>query len=191
MAEESDIQPGITAVLKQIRLGNDEARRELFRLVYDDLHRMAKQQMQKERKDHTLQTTAIVHEAFIRMVGSDGLEVLADRAHFLAVAGRTMRQLLIDHARMRKAQRRGGAGNRVLIDDVLDDFEQRHSVDYLDLEDALGELSQLDVRQGQIVELRFFAGLSVKETADYLGVSSSTVEKDFKSARSWLNLRLQ
>jgi RNA polymerase sigma factor (TIGR02999 family) len=181
----------ITTILEQIRAGDHSAKAELFDRVYSELREMAKGQMKKERKPHTLQTTALVHEAYIRLMPGDQSPNFEDRSHFFGSAARVMRQLLTDHARTRDRKKRGGGAARVLLDQVLDELEESHDLDILDLNSALADLATMDDRQAQIVELRFFAGLSIGEVAEQLNVSRSTVEKDFASARAWLNLRLE
>jgi len=180
----------ITTLLNAIRSGDEQARHALFNHVYDDLVDIARRQMRAERGGHTLQTTALVHEAYLKLNKGNVLESIENRRHFYASVMCVMRQLLIEHARARQAKKRSGDGSRVLLDAVLDELEYVHQVDYLDLDDALVELSRLDERQCRIVELRFLGGLEVAEVALQLGVSKSTVEKDFRSARAWLNARL-
>lgn len=183
-------QSAITVLLGAIRNGEDGAREALFDCVYKDLVRIAKGEMRSENKGHTLQTTALVHEAYLRLNNGRTLESIEDRSHFFTMAVTVMRHLLVDHARARKALKREGAYVRVHLDAVLEDLEYRHDVDYLDFEDALSELSRLDERQCRIVELRLLAGLKNAEVAEQLSVSESTVEKDLKSARAWLNRKL-
>lgn len=184
------MQPDITTILDQVRAGNRNAEVELFDRVYSELRELAQGQMRKERKPHTLQTTALIHEAYLRLMSGKSSPNFEDRGHFFGAAARVMRQLLTDHARTRNRIKRGGGANRVLLDQVLDELEDSHDLDMIDLNTALTDLATMDGRQAQIVELRFFSGMSVDEVAQHLKVSRSTVEKDFASARAWLNLRL-
>jgi RNA polymerase sigma factor (TIGR02999 family) len=167
-----------------MREGDVAAREQLAPLVYDTLHRMAANCMRRERRDHTLQPTALVHEAYLRLLGDQDYE-WQDRAHFLAVASQTMRHFLIDYARSRVAGRRGGVMKRVEFHDRLLYAEDRPE-ELLALNTALERLQAIDERQARVVELRFFGGLSVDETAEILGVSSKTVKRDWAVARAWL-----
>jgi RNA polymerase sigma factor (TIGR02999 family) len=154
-------------------------------LVYDELHRMASSLLRHERPAHTLQTSALVNEAFLRLSAAHSLRV-EDRQHFLRIAARSMRQILVDYARSRHTQKRDGM-ERVALEACQTEliFTER-TEDYLALDAALHRLAKMDARQAQIVELRFFAGLSVEETAENLGVSRKTVKRDWSVARAWL-----
>jgi len=178
--------PGeVTRLLERASAGDAGARATLFDVLYRELRRVAEAAMRDERADHTLQPTALVHEAFLRLAGDQGR--FESRAHFLGVAAGAMRRVLVDHARGRNAQKRGSGATLVTVDD-LDDLPQP-SVDDLDLvvlDDALSRLTALDARQGQIVELRFFGGLSVEETAAVVGVSERTVKREWQLSRAWL-----
>jgi len=145
--------------------------------------------MSQERSDHTLQTTDLVHEAFLRLVGSDSLHAAQNRTSFFAIASRAMRQILVDHARKRNAAKRAAGYRRVPLDDVLDHFEQQHA-NVLDLDGPLDELAALHERQSQVVMLRFFSGLTIEQVAEQLTVSEATVENDFRMARLFLRRRL-
>jgi|HubBroStandDraft_1064217.scaffolds.fasta_scaffold70937_2 RNA polymerase sigma-70 factor (ECF subfamily) len=154
-------------------------------LVYEELHRMASSLLSHERAAHTLQTSALVNEAFLRLSGAHSLRV-EDRQHFLRIAAHSMRQILIDYARGRKTQKRGALA-RVDLDSCQTELIAADKTeDYLALDAALDRLAKLDARQAQIVELRFFAGLSVEETAENLGISKKTVKRDWAVARAWL-----
>lgn len=190
MAARDGSSHDLTAVLTRVRSGDVEAARLLFDLAYAEMRRIAHAEMRNERESHTLGTTALVHEAYLRMVDQRLLESIENRRHLLAVAACVMRRLLVDHARKRRAAKRGGALRREAIDAVLDDFESTNRLDVLELNDALERLAQLDERQARIVELRCFSGLAPGEIAEHLGVSRSTVDKDFALARAWLNLQL-
>lgn len=165
----------------------------LFPLVYDELRRIAHRQLGAERPDHTLETSALVHEAYIKLVGLDRME-WRGRAHFFAAAGGAMRRILIDHAERRRALKRGGGRQRVPLDAVdlpshaaLDD---RSLDELLALDQALERLRTMDERQAKVVECRFFAGMSIDEVAEALGVSPMTVKRDWTAARAWLNREL-
>ncbi|RMF75445.1 MAG: sigma-70 family RNA polymerase sigma factor [Planctomycetota bacterium] len=182
--------PDITGILSQIRAGDTAAQRDLFDAVYAELRRISRRQMRREDAAHLLQTTALVHEAYLRLVEWRDLGSLENRTHFFAVAARVMRNILTEHARRRDAQKRGGAYARVPLDEVLDSIEQSDRVCVLDLDAALDELAALDRRQAEIIELRTFAGLSSQAIADLLGLSKSTIDKSQRSARAWLHARL-
>ena len=176
----------VTRLLEQASAGNADARATLFDVLYRELRRLAEAAMRAERANHTLQPTALVHEAFLRLASDQGR--FQSRAHFLGVAAGAMRRVLVDHARGRNAQKRGHGATLVAVPD-LDDLPQPAASEDLDLvvlDDALSRLSVLDARQGQIVELRFFGGLSVEETAAVVGVSERTVKREWQISRAWL-----
>jgi RNA polymerase sigma-70 factor (ECF subfamily) len=174
----------VTRLLGQIGRGQKEAVNALLPLVYDELHRLAQSYFRRERTEHTLQPTALVHEAYIRLV--DQHAPLESRNHFMAVAATQMRRVLLDYARKHRAARRGGHDQKVLLEDTMAVYEQ-HPVDVILLDAALDKLASLDESQAQLVELRFFAGLSVDETADVMGVSPATVKRSWSSARAFLH----
>ncbi len=186
---DDDVTRRITTLLQGIQGGNkgDEAR--LFEEVYDVLRRQAHGAW-RERAEHTLQPTALVHEAYLRLVKSGELERAVNRRHFFFAASRAMKQILIEHARGRLALKKGGHRQRVPLDETLDLLEKSHGTELLDLQEALSELNSLDRRQCNIVELRLFAGLEFDDIARQLELSKSTIEKEFRAARAWLNLRL-
>jgi RNA polymerase sigma factor (TIGR02999 family) len=157
-------------------------------LVYQELHRIAQRRLRSERDNHTLQTTALINEAYLRLSGVDGAQV-QDRCHFVAIAARLMRQVLVDHARSHLADKRQG-GVRVDFSEALD-MANPPEVDLLGVNDALTRLAQLDEQQAQIVELRFFGGLSIPETSTALNLSTATVRREWDSARAWLRRELQ
>jgi RNA polymerase sigma factor (TIGR02999 family) len=178
--------PGeVTRLLEQASAGDSAARATLFDVLYRELRRLAESVMRAERANHTLQPTALVHEAFLKLAGNEGR--FESRAHFLGVAAAAMRRVLVDHARGRNAQKRGSGATLVTVND-LDDLPQRapDDVDLVVLDDALSRLTALDSRQGQIVELRFFGGLSVEETAAVVGVSERTIKREWQTSRAWL-----
>jgi RNA polymerase sigma factor (TIGR02999 family) len=157
---------------------------QLFAVVYDELHALAERFMHAERKDHTLQPTAIVNEAYLRLVGQKRV-VWAGREHFFAVAATMIRRILVEHARKRNAAKRGGGGRKVPLD-AHPTAEDDRSVDLLTLDEGLAELGRLNERQARIVELRFFGGLNVEATARVLGVCPRTVKGEWRVARAWL-----
>jgi RNA polymerase sigma-70 factor (ECF subfamily) len=154
-------------------------------LVYDELRRVAHNYLQRERFDHTLQSTAVVHEAYLRLV--DGSVEFQNREHFFAVASQLMRQILVDYARRHRSRKRDG-GYKLALDQALK--LPSKDVDLVNLDDALKELARMDARQGRIIELRFFGGLSIEETAEVLSLSAATVERSWSSARAWLYRQL-
>jgi len=176
----------ITCLLQAWRSGDAAALAALAPLVYGELRRVAEQHMRRERPDHTLQATALVHEAFLRLTGGASPS-WQDRTHFFKAAARIMRHVLVDHARARGYAKRGGGGLRISIEDgAAAVLAEERAPDLVALDEALGRLERLDPRQHQVVELRFFGGLSVEETAEVLGVSAITVKRDWRSARAWL-----
>lgn len=178
----------VTQLLKSWRQGDSEAFEELLPLVYDELRRLAASYLRKERRDHTLQPTALVHEVYLRLTGGGALD-LRDRAHFFTVAARAMRRVLVDHARRQRAGKRRGAGRQVSLDDAPErPFEV--DTDVLAVHEALELLAAIEPRHAQLVELRYFGGLSNPEAAEVLGVSVKTVERDWRIARAWFRHRL-
>ena len=173
----------VTDLLLAWGQGDDSALDRLIPLVRVELHRLARRHMRREHTGHTLQTTALVNEAYLRMVDL-GRVRWQDRAHFFAMSARLMRRVLVDHARSRQFVKRGGGARTIPFDETLVAVE-RH-VDLVELDDALRRLADLDPRKGQVVEMRFFAGLSVEETAAALDVSQVTVMRDWGEARAWL-----
>ena len=168
--------------------GDADALDKLAPIVYGELHRMARRYMSRERSEHTLQPTALVHEAYVRLTNQQ-LPQWQNRAHFFAVAAQLMRQILVDHARAHRADKRGGGACKLTMEEA-EQSPQKVDVDVIALDDALKTLSELDVQQGKVVELKFFGGLSIEETAEVLGVSASTVKRDWITARAWLHREL-
>jgi RNA polymerase sigma factor (TIGR02999 family) len=166
------------------RAGDREALEALMPLVYDELRRLAHHYLRQERSDHTLQSTALVHEAYLRLAGQNPPQ-WQDRAHFFGIAAHLMRQILVEHARSRAAAKRGGNAPRLALDSAAA-LPQQTDVDVIALDRALEELSGLDAQQGRIVELRFFAGLTIEDTSEVLGISPATVKRDWTTARAWL-----
>ena len=176
----------VTRLLADLSKRKPEAEAELIPLVYEHLHRLAASYIKGERPDHTLQATGLVNEAYLRLVSQETTE-WRDRTHFFGIAARLMRQILVEHARARHAAKRGGA-NKMLVPlgDELD-ISSARSRELVELDDALQCLELLDPQQARIVELRFFGGMTVEETAEVLGVSPRTVKRDWAVARAWLH----
>lgn len=174
----------VTRLLGELGRGQKDAINQLLPLVYDELHRLARSYFRRERGEHTLQPTALVNEAYLRLV--DQRAPLQSHGHFLAVAATQMRRILLDYARKRGAARRGGAGQKVILEDTMAVCEQQ-PVDMIALDTALNRLSKLDPEQARLVELRFFGGLSVEQTAEIMGCSAATVKRSWSSARAFLH----
>ena len=179
----------ITGLLHQIADGDADAAADLVPLIYDELHKLAAHFMARERPDHTLQTTALVHEAYLRLVQQRN-QTWNNRAHFYGAAAGIMRRILVDHARARYTAKRGGRADRVSLHDTTG-LAGDHSDGLLRLDSALTRLAERSPRQVRVVELRFFAGLDVEETAEVLAVSPKTVKRDWSIARAWLLRELQ
>jgi len=179
----------VTRLLIEWSRGNDGALDKITPLVYAELRRLAANYMKRERRDHTLQPTALVNEAYIRMVDQQRVS-WQNRAHFVGVAAKAMRHILIDHARKARAAKRGVAAQRVTFDENRD-TPDGPDVDLIALDEALVRLTEMDPRQGRVVELRVFGGLSVEETAEVLKISTPTVKRDWSSARAWLYQQLR
>jgi RNA polymerase sigma-70 factor (ECF subfamily) len=175
----------VTQLLVELTNGNKEAGSKLIPLVYDELHRLARRQMRRERGDHTLQATALVNEAYLKLVEHRPLQ-WQNRAHFFAVASKIMRRILIDHARSHLRQKRGGGQTTFALDEGLV-FSPEQSMELVQLDQSLDRLAQLDQRQSKIVEMRFFAGLTVEETAEVLQISPKTVKREWSIAKAWLH----
>ena len=174
----------VTELLAKWRAGDEQALEALVPLVYDELRRVAHRYLRHERRDHTLQSTALVHEAYLRLL-KQGTREFENRAHFLAISAQLMRQILVEYARQRKAAKRDG-GDTITLDDNIS-LLKTGNVDLVALDDALNGLAELDARQSRIVELRFFGGLSVEETSTVLGISPATVKRDWATAKVWLH----
>jgi RNA polymerase sigma-70 factor, ECF subfamily len=179
----------VTRLIVAVRQGDEGASAALFERVYHELRQLAGRQMRGERKDHTLQATALVHEAFVRLTADEHLS-FENRAHFFGVATAVMRRTLIDHARAVRAKKRGSGQARLSIEDAFEAMVGETPEYWLDLDQALDRLAALDARQARIVELRFFGGLSLEEVSDVLGVATRTVDRDWKIARGWLRRQL-
>ena len=182
-------------MLAELGQGDDSAAQRLLPLVYAELRALAGSHFRHQRADHTLQPTALVHEAFVRLIDQTNAQ-WNDRTHFFAVAATAMRQILTDHARRHNAEKRGGEWRKVCLDDAAAGAAapQRSNasveIDIIALDEALNQLQALDRRKHHIVELRFFGGLSIEDVANLIGVSTTTVENEWRSARAWLNSQL-
>ena len=174
----------VTQLLAAWSNGDQAARDQLIPLVYDELHRLAHHYMKRESPGHTLQTSALVNEAFVRLVDQRNVK-WQNRAHFFGIAAQMMRRILVDYARQRRYAKRGGDAQQISFDEVLIVSEER-SAEVIAIHEALERFAEIDVRKSQIVELRFFGGLSIEETADVLAVSPGTVMRDWTLAKAWL-----
>ena len=174
----------VTALLIDWSSGDKAALDKLVPLVERELHRLAHHYLKREKPGHTLQTTALVNEAYLRLVDQDRVH-WKNRAHFFALSAQFMRRILVDHARRRKYEKRGGEAHRISFDEAMAVSRER-GTDLVALDDALDKLATIDARKSKVVELRFFGGLSVEETAEALGVSPLTVKRDWKMAKAWL-----
>ena len=178
----------VTQLLQQYRNGKREALDALFPLVYDELKRLAASRLRDERHDHTLQPTALVHEAYLRLIDQHSSD-WQNRAHFFGLAAEMMRRILVNHAVKRNADKRFGNQTRLALDEAIS-FANERDVNLISLDEALNELVKFDEQQAKIVELRFFTGLSIEETAEVLGVSDSTVKREWRMAKAWLNQQI-
>jgi len=179
----------ITEMLKACSGGNREAMDNLVPLVYQELHRQAHLYLNRERQNHTLQTTALVHEAYLRLIEQRFVD-WQNRAHFFGLAANMMRRILVNYANHAHRLKRGGADENLPLDEALAVASNDRDVDLLALDKALNELAELDERQAQIVELRYFSGLSIEETAEVLRISPATVKRDWSMAKAWLRSEL-
>ncbi|HEY6230274.1 MAG TPA: sigma-70 family RNA polymerase sigma factor [Pyrinomonadaceae bacterium] len=169
--------------------GDKESLNRLVPLVYDELHRQAARYLRHERPGHTLQTTALIHEAYLRLIDQKNVH-WQNRAHFFGIAAQMMRRILVDHARGKKRAKRGGSGIRISFSEVVLKTPDEE-LDFLALDEALDRLAALDEQQARIVELRFFSGLTVEETAEVLSISTATVKRDWSMAKAWLHREIQ
>lgn len=174
----------VTQLLHKWSTGDSAALNALIPLVYAELRRLARHYLQGERQDHTLSSTALVHEAYLRLIKQSDV-TWQNRAHFFGIASQMMRRILVDHARSHAYAKRGGGAVTLALDEALAVADKRE-IDLVALDDALAGLAKLDERQSRLVELRFFGGLSIEETSEVLGVSAPTLKRDWASARAWL-----
>lgn len=179
----------ISVILKDWSGGNRASADVLLALVYDELRKIASQYLRKERSGHTLQPTALVHEAYIKLIDISDIN-WQDRAHFFAVSANVMRHILVDHARAKLSEKRGGSAQRIELDDAIS-FSGKPDVDVLAVDEALKKLAEFDPQQSRIVELRFFGGLTIEETAHVVGISPATVKREWAMAKAWLHRSLQ
>jgi RNA polymerase sigma-70 factor, ECF subfamily len=186
---DADQRGDLTAILSDIRAGRPDAQDRLVCAIYGELRRVARGLMHQERPGHTLQPSALVHETLLRLLDGDALADVPNRRFLFAAAAQAMRQVLVDHARRRRARKREGQRARVPLDEALSTFEEQ-GLDVIALHDALDRLAPAHPRPAQVVDLRFFGGLSVPEVAELLGVSDTTVEGDWRFARAWLLRKL-
>jgi RNA polymerase sigma factor (TIGR02999 family) len=181
---------GITELLIDWGKGDQAALDRLMPLVYNELRRLASNYLRRERATHTLQPTALVNEAYLKLIDQKNPK-WQNRAQFFGISAQLMRRILVDHARQHQAAKRGGSNQQRLSITSAEQFAKQPEIDLLALNEALDELAQMDPQQGRIVELKFFAGLSIEETAEVLGISHATVERDWKIARAWLRRQLE
>ncbi|MEO8131665.1 MAG: sigma-70 family RNA polymerase sigma factor [Bryobacteraceae bacterium] len=181
---KTQTQADVTRLLVNWTNGDKKALEALLPLVYGELHRLAKRYLRRERSDHTLQSTALVHEAYLRVVDQKGVQ-WQNRAHFFAVAAQMIRRILVDHARTHNAEKRGGGACKLELNEAIG-VPQRRDLNLVALDDAINTLAEMDPQQGRIVELRFFGGLSIEETAEVLSISPATVKRDWAVAKAWL-----
>jgi RNA polymerase sigma factor (TIGR02999 family) len=175
----------ISRLLRKWGDGNYDAINELVPLVYDELHRQAHRFLRRERKSHTLQTTALIHEAYLNVIGQKCI-TLQNREHFFAVSANVMRRILVNHANARHRLKRGGSQENLELDESILIATKGKDLDLLALDDALMRLAKMDEQQAQIVELRYFGGLTIEETAKVLGISPATIKRDWKLTKAWL-----
>ena len=187
--QNQDSDPaGITALLQQIKQGDAAAESLLMPLIYQQLRAIARKQMGRERPDHSLQATILVHDAFLQLAGNSQID-WSNRAHFFALASRAMRRMLIDHARAAHAQKRPGARQKVELESAMV-FVEGQATDLLALDEALARLAEWDPRQSRVVEMHFFGGLGFDEIAEVLSISDRTAKRDWAMARAWLYRQL-
>ena len=185
MENSAQNSQNITRMLKDWSGGNREALDKLLPFVYTELHRQASRYLRRERNDHTLQTTALINEAYMKLIDQSEVE-WQNRAHFFAIAAQTMRRILVDYARTRKREKRGGDDVKLQLDDAMNVSAKEKSIDLVALDEALNRLAEFDERQARVVELRYFSGMTEEETAEVLSVSPATVRRDWNMAKAWL-----
>jgi RNA polymerase sigma factor (TIGR02999 family) len=185
----SEKEREISLILKDWSGGKQESADVLLSLVYDELRRIARQYLRRERSDHTLQPTALVHEAYLKLIDISDVS-WQDRAHFFAVASNVMRHILVDHARARATDKRGGEAPRIALEDAVSLSNER-DIDLLALDEAMKQLAAFDEQQSKIVELRFFGGLTIEEAAHILGISPATIKREWTMAKAWLFGRMK
>ena len=190
MENPAENSQNITRMLKDWSDGGKrEALDRLLPFVYNELHRQASRYLRRERSDHTLQTTALIHEAYLKLIDQNQVE-WQNRAHFFAVAAQAMRRILVDYARTRKREKRGGDDVKLQLDEAVNVSTGEKSIDLVALDEALTRLSKFDERQAKVVELRYFSGMTEEETAEVLSLSPATVRRDWNMAKAWLHSQL-
>ena len=185
------VDQDLTLVLERVGAGDQQAQEELFALAYEELRELAARLMRRERQDHTLQPTALVNEAALKVFQPEALSQVPNRSYFFGAMAQAMRRILVDYARKRHAQRRGGSARREPLDETLRFVEENSGANILALDEALSRLQLQDERTYQVVMLRFFAGLEHKEIASQLNVSVSTVDRDWRFAKAWLRNEME
>jgi len=186
MSEDEAVRPNITEMLRQWSGGKTEVMDDLLPLIYDELRRRAAAYLRRERPNHTLQPTALVHEAYLKLI-DQRQDNWASRDHFFAIAAQAMRRILVDHARGRHRQKRGGSNEDIPLEDALLAAADEANVDLIALDEAMKKLAKLDQQQERIVELRYFGGLSLDEAANALSISRATAARDWQVAKAWLH----
>lgn len=181
--------PDVTQLLRNWQVGDQSARDQLLEIVYEELRRQAARYLRRERPDHTLQPTALVHEAYLELIDQSRVN-WENRAHFFGAAARLMRRVLVDHARAHQAEKRGSGEEKLALDEAMA-VPQSKDLNILALNDALEELARMDEQQSRIVELRYFGGLSIEETATVTGVSPATVKREWAMAKAWLQTQIK
>jgi len=189
VAEQVD-RGEITDLLQEFSRGNEDAMDRLMPLVYEELQRQAHAYLRRERKNHTLQTTALVHEAFLRLIDQNRVD-WRNRSHFYAVAATMMRRILVNYARNRGRVKRGGSAQVLQLNEEIDAPARGNEIDLIELDEALDLLAERDDRSAKVLELRYFGGLTIDETAEAMGISTATVERDWDFARAWLKVKLE
>ncbi len=182
-------KPDITYFLQELSEGKEDVFDPLMPLIYAELHRQAKRYLRRERSGHTLQATALIHEAYLKLVNQKAVR-WQNRAHFFAISAQAMRRILVDYAKTRNREKRGGDAVNLQLDEGIEAISNSRSIDLEALDEALNRLAKFDARQARVVELRYFSGLTEQETAEVLSVSPATVRLDWKMAKAWLHNQL-
>jgi RNA polymerase sigma factor (TIGR02999 family) len=186
MSPDNAVSPNVTELLHAWNSGNTDVADALLPLIYDELHRRAAAYMRRERRNHTLQPTALVHEAYLKLIGQRNAD-WNDRQHFFAIASQVMRRILVDHARTRNRQKRGGSQEDLPLEEALLAGVEEANIDLLALDEAMARLAKFDPQQERLVELRYFGGMSLDEAAAALGISRATAARDWQVAKAWLH----
>jgi RNA polymerase sigma factor (TIGR02999 family) len=189
MSQSERSSRNITQILRKWSDGDHEALDELMPLVYDELHRQAARYLRREKRGHTLQTTGLIHEAYIKLIDQKNVD-WQNRLHFFAIASQAMRRILVDYARAKHSEKRGGDDIRVSLTDAMNVAAQTEDVDLIALDEALTRLEKVDTQQARVVELRYFSGLSLEDTAETLKISRATAARDWNVAKAWLHREL-